>query len=130
MKHLLLLLLLPLAAFSQTRNVLLSWTASTTTPCSSTVTTGCVSGYNVYRSTSSTGPFTTPLNSTLLTSTTFTDTGAVIGSTYTYAVTAVGPACTPTTPVGTPCGSSLPATDTTNIPPQPAITVSITVTIP
>lgn len=82
-------------ASAQSRPVLLTWGASTSTG---------VVGYNVFRSTSPAGPFTTPLNTTPVTNLTFTDPTAVIGNTYTYAVTAVGVACTPTTPVGTACG--------------------------
>lgn len=122
MKRLLPLLFVALAfAQATTRNVALSWTASTSTG---------VLGYQVYRSTSSTGPFTTPLNSALVAGTSYVDSTAVIGQTYTYAVTAQGAACTPTTPVGTPCGQSPPATATTTIPAQPAVTVTITVTVP
>jgi cellulose 1,4-beta-cellobiosidase len=57
----------------------LSWTASTTP----SVT------YNVYRATASTGPFTTPLNSSPITGTTYTDTAVTAGQTYYYVVTAV-----------------------------------------
>ena len=57
----------------------LSWTASTTP----NVT------YNVYRSTSSTGPFTTPLNSSPITGTTYVDTTVQAGQTYYYVVSAV-----------------------------------------
>lgn len=125
MKRLLLILSLLAATMvpvtAQSRPVLLTWGASTSTG---------VTGYNVFRSASPTGPFTTPLNATPTTSLTFTDTTAVIGQTYTYAVTAVGTPCTPTTPVSTPCGSSAPATATTTIPVQPGGTVTIVITIP
>jgi hypothetical protein len=57
----------------------LGWTASTTP----NVT------YNVYRATASTGPFTTPLNSSPITGTTFTDTTVQAGQTYYYVATAV-----------------------------------------
>ena len=57
----------------------LSWTASTTP----NVT------YNVYRATGSTGPFTTPLNSSPITGTTFVDTTVQAGQTYYYVATAV-----------------------------------------
>lgn len=51
-----------------------------------------VSGYNVYRASTPTG-FTTPLNgSTLVTVTTYTDTGLTTGSTYYYTVRAVNSA--------------------------------------
>lgn len=57
----------------------LSWTASST----ANVT------YNVYRSTSAAGPFTTPLNSSPISGTTYSDTAVQPGQTYYYAVTAV-----------------------------------------
>jgi hypothetical protein len=57
----------------------LSWTASTTP----NVT------YNVYRATAPTGPFTTPLNSSPVSATTFKDTSVSAGQTYYYVVTAV-----------------------------------------
>lgn len=59
-------------------SVTLSWTASTST----------VSGYNVYRSTVSGGPYT-KLNSTLVAVTTYADTAVQSGQTYFYVVTAV-----------------------------------------
>jgi centrosomal CEP192-like protein/HYDIN/CFA65/VesB family protein/Ig-like domain-containing protein len=57
-------------------SVTLAWTASTST----------VSGYNVYRSTVSGGPYT-KLNSTLIAATTYTDTAVQAGQTYFYVVT-------------------------------------------
>ncbi len=57
----------------------LSWTASTTP----NVT------YNVYRAAASTGPFSTPLNSSPITGTKYVDTTVQAGQTYYYAVTAV-----------------------------------------
>jgi fibronectin type 3 domain-containing protein len=59
-------------------SVTLSWTASTST----------VSGYNVYRSTVSGGPYT-KLNSTLVAVTTYADTAVQSGQTYFYVVTSV-----------------------------------------
>jgi hypothetical protein len=59
-------------------SVTLSWTASTST----------VSGYNVYRSTTSGGPYTL-LTSTLVAGTTYTDSTVQAGVTYFYVVTAV-----------------------------------------
>lgn len=108
-------------AVGQSRNVVLSWTASPSTG---------VIGYNVFRSTSPSGPFTIPLNAAPQAALSFIDATAVIGQTYTYAVTAVGTPCTPTTPVGTPCGSSAPATATTTIPAQPSVTIMIVITTP
>jgi hypothetical protein len=57
----------------------LSWTASSTP----NVT------YNVYRAAASAGPFTTPLNSSPITGTTYVDTTVQAGQTYYYVVTAV-----------------------------------------
>ena len=58
---------------------ILNWTASTTP----NVT------YNVYRSSASAGPFTTPVNSSPITGTTYTDTSVQAGQTYYYVATAV-----------------------------------------
>lgn len=62
-----------------THSATLSWTASTTPG---------VSSYNVYRATSSSGPFTTPIAS-VTSGTTYQDTTVVAGQTYYYEVTAV-----------------------------------------
>jgi fibronectin type 3 domain-containing protein len=59
-------------------SVTLNWTASTST----------VSGYNVYRSTVSGGPYT-KLNSTPIAATTYVDTTVQSGQTYYYVVTSV-----------------------------------------
>jgi hypothetical protein len=59
--------------------VALAWTAST----------GTVSGYNVYRGTTQSGPYPTKLNSSLVGSAQFTDTTVTSGQTYYYVVTAV-----------------------------------------
>lgn len=58
---------------------ILSWTASTTPNAT----------YNVYRATSAAGPFTTPVNSSPITGTTYTDTSVVAGQSYYYVATAV-----------------------------------------
>jgi len=111
-------------AAQSTRPVNLSWTASTSSG---------VIGYNIYRSTSvfTTTAGLTPLNSSPITGLSYQDTTAVIGQTYTYGATAVAAACTPTTPVGTPCGQSpLSPTVTTTIPAQPAVSISIVVAVP
>ena len=121
MKRLLLLLAFTAAmAFGQTRAVVLTWTASTSTG---------ITGYNVSRGTSTTGPFTL-LTASPVTVATYTDSTAAIGSTYTYQVVTVAPACTATTPVGTSCGSSQPASATTNVPPYPATVSTVTLTVP
>src|SRR5271156_450322 len=59
--------------------VALTWTASTST----------VSGYNVYRGTTSGGPYSTKLNSSLVTVVNYTDSTVTSGQTYYYVVTAV-----------------------------------------
>jgi fibronectin type 3 domain-containing protein len=59
-------------------SVTLSWNASTSK----------VSGYNVYRSISSTGNFS-KLNNSLIVPTTYVDTSVVNGTTYYYYATAV-----------------------------------------
>jgi hypothetical protein len=58
--------------------VALTWTASTST----------VSGYNVYRGTTSNGPYT-KLNTSLVTTEQYTDSTVVSGQTYYYVATAV-----------------------------------------
>ena len=65
---------------ASSHSVLLSWDAS--------ITSG-VSGYNVYRAGSSGGYSTTPLNSSPVTSTAFTDPSVASGQSYFYVVTAV-----------------------------------------
>jgi len=63
-----------------THYVVLSWTASGTAG---------VTGYNVYRGTTRGGPYSTKLNSSLVTETTYTDNAVQAGGTYFYVVTAV-----------------------------------------
>ena len=111
---------------------LLATVAAAQTTRTATVSWGMVpgvNGYNVYRATSTSGPFTL-LNTALVTATSYQDTTVVVGNTYTYEVTAVAAACTPTTPVTTPCGSSgMSAPATTTVPPPPGVTTTITVTV-
>jgi hypothetical protein len=64
-----------------THDVILSWTASATPP--------AVVGYNVYRGTTSGGPYPTQLNSTPINGTTYCDETVQAGQTYYYVVTAV-----------------------------------------
>ena len=61
-------------------DVVLSWTASTASG---------VTGYNVYRGTTSDGESSTPLNSSAITGTSYTDTNVQAGQTYYYVVTAI-----------------------------------------
>lgn len=64
---------------TDTRLVILNWVASVSSN---------VAGYNIYRSTTSGGPYT-KLNTALVTSTTFTDTTVQPGQTYYYVARAV-----------------------------------------
>jgi hypothetical protein len=66
---------------SGTHDVMLSWTASDTAG---------VTGYYVYRGTTSGGESSTPLNSTPVSGTTFTDESVAAGTTYYYVIKAVG----------------------------------------
>ena len=63
-----------------TNDVMLSWSGSSSSG---------VMGYNVYRGTTSGGESSTPLNSSPVTGTTFTDSSVTAGQTYYYVVTAV-----------------------------------------
>ena len=60
-------------------SVALSWTASSSP----------VSGYNVYRGTTSNGPYPTKLNNSLVTAVGYSDSTVTDGTTYYYVVTAV-----------------------------------------
>jgi hypothetical protein len=60
--------------------VVLSWAASTTPG---------VIGYNIYRGTTSGGPYPTKLNSSPVTGTTYTDDPVQAGETYYYVATAI-----------------------------------------
>ena len=77
----------------------LTWTASTTP----NVT------YNVFRATASTGPFTTPLNSSPITGTTYTDTSVAAGQTYYYVATAVAAGGTQSAPSSPPVPATIPS---------------------
>ena len=65
--------------------VLLTWTASTDMP--SPIPTG--DGYNIYRGIEPTQPGATPLNSTPIQATTYTDLAVTAGTDYDYFVTSV-----------------------------------------
>ena len=67
-------------AQQSTHTVGLTWMDSATT----------VAGYNVYRGTSTGGPYVSKLTASPVTSTQFTDSGLQSGQTYYYVVTAVG----------------------------------------
>jgi hypothetical protein len=58
----------------------LNWVASTSSN---------IAGYNVYRGTTSGGPYNTKLTSTLVSTTSYVDTSVVAGQTYYYVATAV-----------------------------------------
>lgn len=68
------------ATAASTTSINLSWTAPA----------GTVTGYNVYRGTTAGGESATPINgATLITATTYSDTGLTAGTTYYYVVRAV-----------------------------------------
>jgi hypothetical protein len=102
---------------AQTRSAVVSWSASPSTGAT----------YNILRSASPSGPWTTPLNASPQADISYTDTQAPIGSTVTYAVIVVVPCAS--VPTGTACGSSPPATATVTIPPQPTAVVTVTIAI-
>ena len=75
------------AAGATSYSAALSWTASTS---AASCTSPCTFGYNVYRGTTSGGEnLTTPLNSSVVTGTTYSDTTVALGNTYYYVVQAV-----------------------------------------
>ena len=128
MRILILFLASIVAMAAQTRTVNVSWTASTTSG---------VTGYSIATGTAAAGPFTfkgctgtvsgqTCVNGSTATTTTFSDTETV-GATVFYQVSAVAPACTPTTPVTQACGSSAPVVASTTIPPQPGVSTVVLV---
>jgi Putative Ig domain/Abnormal spindle-like microcephaly-assoc'd, ASPM-SPD-2-Hydin len=75
---------LAVSVASTSYSVMLSWTAAP----SPDAVGNEITGYNVFRSQASTGPYT-QLNSTLIAGTTYADTTVADGTTYYYAVTAV-----------------------------------------
>lgn len=113
-------------AQAATRPVVLTWTASTS---------NSVTGYAVLRcatispATACTpNPTSTPLAT--VSGTTYTDTPNT-QTTYGYSVVALAPACTPTTPTTTPCGSSAAATLTAvPVPPQTAGATNVIIVVP
>src|SRR5580698_2401337 len=113
---------------AQTRTVNVSWTASTSSG---------VTGYSISTGSSATGTFTfkgctgtvsgqTCVTGSTSTTTTFSDTETVGGTVF-YQVSAVAPACTPTTPVTQACGNSAPVVASTTIPPQPGVSTVVLV---
>lgn len=133
MKIILSFVLFASAVFAQTRVMNIAWTPSTTPSCSATVTTNCVSGYNVYRAASSAGPWITPLNSAPISGSTFQDVAAPIqngGATLGYAVLAFSISCTGSgaPPSGwTLCGSSSPLVLAVGVPMAPGAAASMTI---
>jgi len=108
---------------SACRNVLLSWTASTSASLSG------FQGYNVFRSESGGAPV--QINSSVVTAVSYIDSAAVIGNTYTYTLIAVAAACTSTTAATAICGQSVPsAPASTTVPLQPAVTTTVIITVP
>jgi fibronectin type 3 domain-containing protein len=94
-----------LAAAPGTTQISLTWNANIESN---------LAGYNIYRSTSSGGPFTVRLNSSLVVTTSYTDTGLTDGTTYFYVVRAVNNS-------NQESGNSNQASETPN-PPPPAPT--------
>ncbi len=74
------------AATGSNGSVLVTWSAVTTNADSSAISD--LAGYEVYRDTSSSGSFTTQLNSSDISGTSYSDTTAAVGTTYFYKVTA------------------------------------------
>jgi hypothetical protein len=107
----------PADAQGATRPITLSWTDSSSTG---------VTGYSLYLCTSTTAVACTPsvTGTPVQTFTSSATSGVVqgtIGLYYTIVLVANAPACTPTTPVTTACGSSAPVAFTPNpipVPPQ------------
>lgn len=109
-----------------TRPVVLTWTASTSTT---------VTGYSVFVCTVPTG------GTSCTPDVTGTPLATVSGLTYTtqqptlvaygFSVVAVSPACTPTTPPTSPCGTSAPVTlSYVPVPPQPNGETNVVVVVP
>lgn len=65
---------------ANTHYAALTWAASTS---------GNISGYNVYRGSTTGGPYSTKVNSSLVAGTSFTDSSTAAGQTYYYVTTAV-----------------------------------------
>jgi hypothetical protein len=84
-----------------THDVILTWVASSPA-------TGVV-GYNVYRGTTSGGPYTTELNSSPVGGTTYTDATVQAGQTYYYVVTAVASNDVTQSPDSLPASASVPS---------------------
>lgn len=98
MKKLLFILLMCSAAATaaQSHSATITWSAAASQP------TGVViSGYNVYRSTTSGTYGVTPLASTSSTTLTLTDSTVSAGTTYFYVVRSVRPPCTTCSPAET-----------------------------
>lgn len=115
-----------LAMAAQSRPVVITWTASTS---------ASVTGYAIYSCTvPSGGTSCTPSTSGTPLATVTTTTFAIsepISTTYGYSVVAQAPACTPTTPLTTPCGSAPPVTVTAvPVPPQVAGASNVVVVVP
>ena len=81
-------------------DVILTWVASTTSG---------VAGYNVYRGANSGGEGATPLNSTPIAGTTFTDSNVLCGQAYYYIVTAVAPDGTGQSPDSSEVSATVPS---------------------
>lgn len=130
MKQLVILLFATSMLAAQTRPIQVAWTASTSVG---------VTGYTISTASSAAGPFTflactgTVTGQTCVSGSTATTSVyngvATIGTTLFVQVAPIAPACTPTTPVTTVCGTGLPATGSSTIPAQGNVT-SITLLVP
>lgn len=112
---------------AQSRPVVITWVASTSTS---------VTGYTISTATSAAGPFTqiactgtvagsTCVSGTTASTATYQDTQTV-GATVVYQISAIGPACTSGT---TPCGKASVTTPAIQIPPTVAAPGNVTIII-
>jgi hypothetical protein len=117
------LLCLVSAASAQTRNVNISWpTSPGITGYAVLVSTVSATGPFAFKACTGTVPGQTCVTGSTASTSTYTDIETV-GTTVYYEMQAYAAACTPTTPVGTACGTGSPsAVVATTIPPQPIVT--------
>ena len=115
-------------AAQTTRTVTVVWTAAS----APSGATGVIVGYNVFRGTTSAGPFT-QLNTSLVSGLSYLDTTPVVGQTYTYYVTAYAGVCPAAPPAGQTlaCGTGSPGPMASlTVQPAPSAVGSMTLVIP